>query len=95
MSANKSKTLHIPLKGIYFDQIRSGEKRFEYRLTTDFWKARLMDRSYDLIILTRGYPAKDDLDRRLERPWRGVELQTITHPHFGGGPVEVYAIRVN
>lgn len=87
--------LTLPLKGIYFDQIRSGEKREEFRLVTPFWTRRLEGRSFERIVLTRGYPQKRDSERRLTRPWRGCRKIIITHPHFGPDPVEVYAIRVN
>lgn len=87
--------LHLPLKGIYFDQIMNGEKLEEYRLVTPFWAKRLEGRDYDRIELTKGYPPKDDHSRRLTRPWKGYRKTTITHPHFGPDPVEVYAIRVN
>lgn len=88
-------TLHLPLKGVYFDQIKSGEKSEEYRLCTPFWTKRLAGKSFDHIELSLGYPPKDDKSRRITRPWRGLRKTTITHPHFGPNPVEVYAIRVN
>ncbi|WP_367619200.1 hypothetical protein [Comamonas sp.] len=40
-------------------------------------------------------PARDDFARRLSRPWRGYTIKTITHPHFGESPVQVFAIKVN
>lgn len=52
------------------------------------------DRDYDRVVLTLGYPAKDDSERRLARPWRGFIKRQITHPLFGGAPVDVYAIDV-
>lgn len=88
-------TLTLPLKREYFEQIRSGEKREEYRLITPYWRKRLEGRSYSRIVLTMGYPKADDASRRIERPWSGVKIKTITHPHFGPAPVLVYAIRVN
>jgi ASC-1-like (ASCH) protein len=89
------KTLTIPLKGIYFDQIKAGTKPFEYRVVNDYWNKRIRGRAYDQIVLTKGYPASDDHERRLTLPWRGVEVQTIQHEHFGPDPVLVYAIRVS
>lgn len=89
------RTLHLPLKGEYFDQIKSGEKVEEYRLATPFWAKRIEGREYDGIELAKGYPPKGDTSRRITRPWRGYRKTTITHPHFGPDPVEVYAIRVN
>ena len=88
-------TLYLPLKAIYFDQIKAGTKMDEYRLVTSYWKKRIEDRSYKAIILTSGYPPRGDENRRLVRQWRGFEKITLTHEHFGPSPVEVYAIRVN
>lgn len=87
-------TLHLPMKGEYFDQIKAGTKPEEFRLANDYWRKRLVGRTYDRIVLTRGYPKRGDADRRLVLPWRGYRLTTITHPHFGKQPVEVFAINV-
>lgn len=90
-----SDVLHLPLKGVYFREIRDGVKPYEYRLVTPYWTKRLVGRDYSRIELTLGYPPRDDHTRRLIRRWAGFERQTITHPHFGTNPVEVFAIRVN
>ena len=89
--------LIIPVKGIYFDQIASGEKREEYRLFTPYWIKRLRNRTYDRVILTRGYPKGGGVEgvTRLTRQYRGEILRTISHPHFGPDPVMVYAIDVS
>jgi len=89
-------TLHLPLKREYFEAIRDGAKTEEFRLCTPYWQKRLYSPfgSYDQIVLTLGYPARDDHARRLVRPWRGFTIKTITHPHFGQEPVQVYAIDV-
>lgn len=86
--------LHIPLKGEYFDQIKAGTKPFEYRLQTPYWAKRLHGRAYCNVIFTRGYPRKDDTERRLKMPYLGYEIQTINHPHFGDEDVTVFAIRL-
>lgn len=90
------RVLTLALKGEYFDQIKAGTKTEEYRLCTPFWQKRLRSPFgwVDRIVLTRGYPSRDDHTRRLELPWRGYTIKTITHPHFGPEPVEVYAIKV-
>lgn len=87
-------TLTLALKGIYFDEIKSGVKCYEYRLQTEYWKKRLIGRHYDQIVLTRGYPAAGDDSRRMVKPWRGYIEKTIRHPHFGPEPVKVFAIMV-
>ena len=86
--------LHLLLKGEYFDQIKSGMKVFEYRQTNPYWSKRLIGREYDNIVLTRGYPRRDDCEKRLVLPYTGYRVMDITHPHFGPDPVEVFAIDV-
>jgi hypothetical protein len=88
--------LTLPLNGVYFDQIASGEKLAEYRLRTDYWRKRLDGRQYSHVVLTRGYPKGGGVEgeTRLTRKWRGYSITTLTHPHFGSEPVEVFAIDV-
>lgn len=88
------RTLTLSVKREYFEQMASGAKLFEYRLRTSFWAARLVDKHYDQLVITLGYPKREDAARRLVLEYAGYELQTITHPHFGPEPVDVYAIRV-
>jgi hypothetical protein len=87
-------TLVLPLKAVHFDQIAAGTKPFEFRLCTPYWRRRLEGRTFDSVTLTKGYPSRDDAARRMVRPWRGYEVQTIQHEHFGQEPVQVFAIRV-
>jgi len=87
--------LHLNLKGQYFEQISSGEKMHEYRLQTPYWSRRLVGRSFDGIVLKKGYPKASVKDRTIERPWLGFECKEISHPFFGPLPVQVFAIRVN
>lgn len=89
-----SKNLTIPVKGVYFDQIKAGTKTEEFRLVTPYWRNRLDGRFYDTVTLTRGYPPASDTERRLTLPWRGFTQKTITHEFFGPDPVEVFAIAV-
>ncbi|CUJ38991.1 ASCH domain-containing protein [Achromobacter ruhlandii] len=86
--------LHLALKGEYFDAIKAGTKVEEFRLLNDYWRRRLVDRDYDLLVLTRGYPRADDVERRLVLPYRGYAVQRITRPHFGPNPVDVFALNV-
>lgn len=86
------KTLHLNLKTEYFDQIKAGIKKLEFRLVTEFWKKRLEGREYDNILIKKGYPNKTDIDRIMEFKWSGAIKQKLTHPHFGDDAVEVYAI---
>ena len=87
--------LTLPLKAEYFDAIADGSKPVEFRLTTPFWRKRLEGKTFDRIVLTKGYPKASDTTRRIVRPWLGYRITTITHPHFGTEPVEVFAINVS
>lgn len=84
-------TLTLPLKGEYFDQIVAGTKTEEYRERTPYWAKRLVGREYTNLVITKGYPKRDDRSRRIELPYRGFVEKTIMHPHFGGS-VDVFAI---
>lgn len=60
LSGNKPKILWLPLKGIWFDIMVTGEKRFEIRKDCDWLRSRLYDkngeeRNYDYVGYTRGY----------------------------------------
>lgn len=88
--------LYLPMKAVYFDQIMAGKKREEYRLATEFWAKRLVGKRYRRIVLTRGYPKGGGIPdvTRMSIVWNGMTRKTITHPHFGDAPVEVFAIDV-
>lgn len=88
----KNLTLH--LKKQYFQAIAKGLKTEEYRLVTPYWEKRIQGQQYETITLLCGYPKRGDVANTLVIPWRGYERATITHPHFGASPVEVFAIFV-
>ena len=87
--------LQLAVNGEYFDQMKSGEKTEGYRLVTTFWSKRILARKYDRLIITRGYPKRDDMRKRIDIPYQGYEVKVITHPHFGPEPVKVFAIKVD
>lgn len=86
--------LQLAVNSEYFNQMKSGVKNEEYRLFNDYWKKRLIGRNYDRLIITSGYPRKDDHERIMNMRWNGYVVKTITHPHFGPDPVKVFAIKV-
>ncbi|WP_289228070.1 ASCH domain-containing protein [Pseudomonas syringae] len=86
--------LTLALKGEYFDAIKAGTKVEEFRLVNPYWRKRIENRAYEWIELTKGYPKREDAARRLILPWQGFRVLTLTHPHFGPRPVEVFAINV-
>jgi hypothetical protein len=86
--------LQLAVNGEYFDAMKSGEKTEEYRLVNPHWGKRIYGRWYDRLIITRGYPKKNDTSKRIDIPYGGYEIKIITHPHFGPDPVKVFAIKV-
>lgn len=68
-------TLHLVLKGKWYDMIASGTKKVEYRRICDYWNSRLLAidekdrivyRSYNSVIFHRGYTStimKWEVDR--------------------------------
>jgi hypothetical protein len=86
--------LMLHLKSIYFNQILSGDKIEEYRETTDYWKKRLMGKTFDSLILIRGnYGNEKDPKNVIIFPWRGYEIKTIKsweEPKM----IEVFAIKL-
>jgi hypothetical protein len=85
--------LHLHLKAQYFDEIQAGTKTEEYRVCSPFYKKRLA-KAPERVVLYRGYPNSADTPKIMSLPWRGMEVKTIIHPHFGNVPTEVFAIRV-
>lgn len=90
------KSIIFNLKKEYFEAIRCGEKKEEYRLNKEFWKKRLVGRNYDRVIIKLGYPKKDDFssDKVMFFKWEGYEIKNLLHKEFGALPVEVFAIKL-
>ena len=86
------KLLHLHVKTVYFDQIKSGEKPHEYRLQTNYWIKRLVNKRYDGIVVWNAY--KTGPENQIEMPWKGCHSVKITHEHFGPDEVMVFAIRM-
>lgn len=87
----KKKKLILNLKKEYFEDIKNGIKKYEYRLNKDFWKKRL-SHNYETIEIRLGYPKSDDLDKILFFKWDGFNEEMLTHKEFGANPVSVFAI---
>lgn len=49
------KILHLALKKRWFDLIRVGRKKNEYRELKDYWTKRLVGKDYTHILFTNGY----------------------------------------
>ena len=86
--------LILPLKRKWFEQIKSGVKHFEYRLYNEYWKKRLVNRKYENIVFTLGYPERDDKSRRIVKPFAGYKIQEIIHEEWGNKQKKVFAIKI-
>ena len=47
--------LLLRVKKEYFDQIKEGTKKEEYREHTHYWKVRIEGKTFDLIEIVHGY----------------------------------------
>lgn len=86
------KVLQLAVRGKWFELIKSGEKTEEYRLRNDYWIKRIRGKSFSKVVITHGYPKKDDLSKRLEFYWRGATVKTICSDEFGSKKEVVFAI---
>lgn len=88
--------LVLAVKKEYFDQVKARIKKEEYRLANAYWTKRLVGRKerFRNVVITCGYPKKDDTERRVTFPYTGWERKTIQHKHFGSEPVDVFAIQL-
>jgi hypothetical protein len=76
--------LHLNLHREFFAAIASKQKRIEYRKRSLYWRKRLVDRKYDMILFRNGY-AKDAPEMHVE--FRGLR-------RYGKGRTAYYAIRL-
>jgi len=86
------KSLTLNLKQEYFDDIRKGVKKEEYREVKPYWEKRLINKEYEKVIIKMGYPKSTEINKIIEFPWRGFVKKQITHKQFGEDPVWVFAI---
>lgn len=87
-----AKALILAVQKVWFDQMQAGEKLEEYRERTNYWRRRIEGRSYDMVVVTWGYPKWSDVGRHLVYAWKGYQEKKIFHPHFENREVEVFAI---
>lgn len=89
------KTLILPVKRQWFDLIKSGKKTEEYRLHNDYWRNRLTGKTFSKVIITLGYPKREDKERRIEFPWRGYRVTTIKSEEWDNEKKVVFAIKLH
>lgn len=86
--------LVLAVKAEYFEAIKNGTKQFENRRYNDYWKKRLQGRLYDHLVITLGYPKKDDHAKRLVFKYQPPTVKTIKHKEFGTHAVKVFALPI-
>lgn len=84
------RTLHLNVKKEYFDQIKSGVKKEEYREVKPYWEKRLLNKEYDLVSFKNGYASNAPV---ISYPYKGYCIKKITHKHFGSEEITVFAIK--
>jgi len=85
------KILTINIKRKYFDQMKNGEKKEEYRLITKYWIDRLENKEYDFIRFQNGYNRNSE---KFIIEYLGVVKKEIKHEFFGNKTVQVFAIQL-
>lgn len=83
--------LFMTLKQPYFDQIKVGVKREEYREIKPYWTRRLEGRKYDTITFQNGYSKTSP---RITLVYRGYYIKELQHPEFKNKKIKVYAIKL-
>jgi hypothetical protein len=84
------KPLFIILKGEYFHQIAAGSKTEEYRITSDYWAKKIIDRHYSHIVFQLGYSATA---ARMTVEYLGYEKKFISSVIYNG-QVQVFALKL-
>jgi hypothetical protein len=90
---SESDTLMLNLKREYFEQIKAGIKKREYREYT-YWAPRILPRVPYLkfVRICMGYPRLDETEKILLFPWNGYEIEEISHPVYENHTVKVISI---
>ena len=85
------KTLTLSLKSKWFNMIKSGQKKEEYRELKPYWRKRLKAQRFDILVFTLGYPKKNDIERRLEFKNPKIRIDT-GRIEWGAEPGRLYFV---
>lgn len=90
-------TLTLSLKKKWFDLIKSGVKKEEFRALSEYWVKRLVDkdgniRKFDRLVFTLGYPKADDAERHMVFENPVIEVRTSEHEEWGAEPEATYFV---
>lgn len=87
----KKRILSLNLKREYFEAIKLGKKREEFREIKEYWTKRLT-KNFDEVHIKLGYPLTGDGSKIIKFEWNGFKVKEIEHQHFGNKKIKVYAI---
>ena len=99
------KTLTLSLKKQWFDMIKAGIKKEEYREIKPYYNTRFCEpinsrifypgetgaKTFDRLVFTLGYPKADDTERRLTFKDPKIRIGT-GRPEWGAEPVKNYFV---
>ena len=101
------RTLTLSLKRKWFDMIKSGVKKEEYRERSPYWRKRLIMfydiithhsedgyyvyKTFDTLVFTLGYPKADDTERRLVFKNPRIRIGE-GRPEWGAEPGKLYFV---
>ena len=93
------KSLILPLKKKWFNMIKAGVKKEEYRELKDYWFGRFYHSvtpdgtscKYDRIVFTLGYPKSNDTERRLSFKNPKIRIGA-GKPEWGAEPGKNYFV---
>ena len=85
------KILTINIKRKYFDLIKNGKKKEEYRLIKKYWIDRLENKEYDFIRFQNGYNRDSE---KFIIEYLGIVKKEIQNEFFGDKSVQVFAIQL-
>ena len=99
------KTLTLSLKKQWFDMIKAGIKKEEYREIKPYYNTRFCEpinsrifypgetgaKTFDRLVFTLGYPKADDTERRLTFKSPKIRIGT-GKPEWGAEPGKLYFV---
>lgn len=84
--------LILNLKKEYFEEIKNGIKKEEYRLCTPYWEKRILNKKFDNLIIKLGYPSREEKEKILVFPWAGYTIKEIKHKEWDFKNKKVFGI---
>ena len=88
------KILHLHVTRKHFDQIKSGNKKEEYRAWNIYWKKRIIGVPFEAVEIYHGYP-KAGAGERIIFAWDGYEKKILEVKLYKKGLFLYFAISLN